>query len=399
MNYSKLIAKFLDLIKIPIASLIKALIIILLFLPLIGVKLFEMLEAFFKKRNFKEKKSKKSCDSPLPEEIMRRPDPCIYSQAYLYSQDLPVSWDNPDIWFNKAITPQIIEPANADIEPNTDYIINVRAHNASTDPAVGVKTRLLYKTFRDGNLIELPIELDAMGQEAFRIANIPPMGNKVVQFNWRTPAVFSEYKFSFKAILSHPLDTNPSNNIGEDIKHAVTLDPGQSAKVILPITNTGLKDQAFSVSANSYRINQEKHTLELKKNLGTPKYSTIQNILFKIPIINIGYKKSFKSKSIIDKLGLTFIPKKYILKTKYSGFEALKEKLQRQISPLPDGVSIEYENFKMDTKIDAKTFLPVECKIIVDEKVKSGSEFLINLICKNTSGKNVSGLTIFVTVN
>ena len=35
---------------------------------------------------------------PLPDDVYRRPDPCIYAQYYLMSQGFAVTWDNPDIW-------------------------------------------------------------------------------------------------------------------------------------------------------------------------------------------------------------------------------------------------------------------------------------------------------------
>jgi hypothetical protein len=63
---------------------------------------------------------------------MRRPDPCIYSQTYLASQGVPVTWNNPDIWMAKAATPNVIEPDSYHLEADTDYIVSVQAHNAST---------------------------------------------------------------------------------------------------------------------------------------------------------------------------------------------------------------------------------------------------------------------------
>src|SRR5690606_25186365 len=88
------------------------LLFVLLFgaLALIG-GFIEWLCEFLKHRNFKEEEDEeKECNPPAPEPVMRRPDPCIYSQTFLASQGLPVTWDNPDIWMAKAATPGQFEP-------------------------------------------------------------------------------------------------------------------------------------------------------------------------------------------------------------------------------------------------------------------------------------------------
>jgi hypothetical protein len=41
----------------------------------------------------------------LPATIYKRPDPLIYSQAYLMARGLAVTWDNPDIWLTELPAP------------------------------------------------------------------------------------------------------------------------------------------------------------------------------------------------------------------------------------------------------------------------------------------------------
>src|SRR5687767_15146325 len=179
------------LIKGPITVLL--LLIQILFLLLFGilaliVRLIEWLREFFRRRNLKEEeKEDKDCDRPLPEDVTRRPDPCIYSQQYLTSQGVPVTWNNPDIWMAKAITPNVIESDSYHLEADTDYIVSVRCHNASTDLAVGVRVRLLYRPWSFNSPDLLPVSVTPGGQEVVRFPTIPGMGSTVVQFLWHTP--------------------------------------------------------------------------------------------------------------------------------------------------------------------------------------------------------------------
>jgi len=79
-------------------TLIQLLITYILLLPILISKLWAWIVKLFTRNNFKEIKDPKLCHLPFPEDVMRRPDPCIYSQFYLQEQNLPVTWNNPDIW-------------------------------------------------------------------------------------------------------------------------------------------------------------------------------------------------------------------------------------------------------------------------------------------------------------
>jgi hypothetical protein len=160
----------------------------LLFLLLFGilaliVRIIECLCKLFKKKNLKEEEEDEGkCNPPLPEDVIRRPDPCIYSQQYLQSQGIAVTWNNPDIFMAKATTPGVIEPDSYHLEADTDYLVSVRCHNASTDLALGVQVRLLYRPWSFNSPDLLPVQITSTGQEVVRFANIPGMGFTVVQF-------------------------------------------------------------------------------------------------------------------------------------------------------------------------------------------------------------------------
>ena len=125
----------------------------------------------------------------LPEAIVRRPDPAIYCQRLLLSQGLPVTWNNPDIWVARADNPGDIEPDSYHLVEDTDYIVSVRANNAGTDAAVGVRVRLNYRQWSFNSPDLTPVETDTAGNEVVRFVHVAPMSSEIATFKWHTPSV------------------------------------------------------------------------------------------------------------------------------------------------------------------------------------------------------------------
>ena len=61
---------------------------------------------------------------------LKKPDPFLYSQQYLMSLGLPVTWDNPDIYIYEGGT--LVDPH--DLRAGTDYTVIARAWNNSVPP-------------------------------------------------------------------------------------------------------------------------------------------------------------------------------------------------------------------------------------------------------------------------
>ncbi len=83
-------------IRTPLEILVALLRLIFLFILiflLLLLRLWEWLLELLKKKNLYSEEKEKLCGR-LPEAIIRRPDPCIYSQRLLQSQGLPVTWNN-----------------------------------------------------------------------------------------------------------------------------------------------------------------------------------------------------------------------------------------------------------------------------------------------------------------
>ena len=138
----------------------------------------------------------------VPERIINRPDPCIYSQFLLMQLQQPVTWDNPDV----ALFLGGIEQYTYDLTVDTEYDVAVTVHNASRDkPAIGTQVAIRWIEFGAGAQIRHPV--------ATLVANVPvwPATTQVVT-KWTTPATPGHYCIEVE--LAHPDDGNTTNNLG-----------------------------------------------------------------------------------------------------------------------------------------------------------------------------------------
>lgn len=109
---------------------------ILLFLGLLGlVRVIQGILRKWCKKAFGDQKGKGSEGHPpskeikLPPHTYKRPDPMIYSQYYLMSKGLAITWDNPDIGLFDGNSPV---PSH-DLATNKTYNIRARIWNNSVD--------------------------------------------------------------------------------------------------------------------------------------------------------------------------------------------------------------------------------------------------------------------------
>ena len=138
----------------------------------------------------------------IPERIINRPDPCIYSQFLLMQLQQPVTWDNPDVKIFRGG----VEQYTYDLLVDTVYDVVVTVHNSSRDkPALGTTVEIEWVEFGAGAEIRHPI--------ATQNANVPVWPGTIdVVVQWRTPANPGHY--CIEVDLSHPNDGNPANNRG-----------------------------------------------------------------------------------------------------------------------------------------------------------------------------------------
>lgn len=138
----------------------------------------------------------------VPGHLIRKPDPCIYSQFMLMQLNQPVTWDNPDV----RLFLSGVEQYTYNLVANTVYDVQITVHNASRDkPANGTSVNVNWIEFGAGSQTRHPI--------GTLTANVPVWpGTEVVNTQWRTPDTPGHYCIEVE--LSHPNDGNPANNRG-----------------------------------------------------------------------------------------------------------------------------------------------------------------------------------------
>jgi len=398
----------------------------LLFLLLFGllafiVSLLECLRDFLRRRNLKEEEDEdEKCDKPLPEAVNRRPDPCIYSQEYLASQGVPVTWNNPDIWMAKASSPNVIEPDSYHLEANTDYIVSVRCHNASTDLAVGVRVRLLYRPWSFNSPDLLPVSVTADGQEVVRFVNIPGMGATVAQFPWRTPtaAPGQTRHFCLQAHLSHPMDINLENNMGQENTNVHAANPGHVAPgeivdVDVPLFNNSRRPNRFVFRADAYAVDTAAQVqLELRLNTGTERWPLSKRIGSLVPRFRFAEEHLPESKresgddvhprSSVrrDRLRFTFgFPKRRtVVRARYAGHRSYMKELRGKDFGLPTGMPFDTPGIGDALDLPGGGNHAVPVRLQVPAAAQDGTEYSINVRAEGKGGRLAGGVTFLLRV-
>jgi hypothetical protein len=179
---------------------------------------------------------------PVPKRTYRKPDPMIYSQKYLMSQGIAVTWNNPDITlFHNGVAVD-----SHQLQPATEYEIRARVWNGSTEaPAVDLPVEFTFRDFGVGTglqvigtaEVDLPVN-GAPGHPA--IASVP----------WRTPAEPGHY--CLLATLVWPDDANPHNNVGQE--NTDVKAPASPADFEFTVRNEARKRRTIRLEADAYDL-------------------------------------------------------------------------------------------------------------------------------------------------
>jgi hypothetical protein len=198
---------------------------------------------------------KKSCGTKqklhcvtLPEHVLRRPDPMIYSQSYLRSLGLAVVWDNPD--FTLLYNGQPVDAHS--LHPDTDYQVAIRVHNGSNQaPAFGVGLRLSYHLWGAGGPW-IPI-----GQTSFDLPARGAPGEPVtVILDWHTPPQNQPGRvhWCLDAEIDYSNDLNPLNNVGQDNVDTLLGNAGDTMTIDIPIANARSVRRTFTLGMTGYSL-------------------------------------------------------------------------------------------------------------------------------------------------
>lgn len=154
----------------------------------------------------RERKSARSPCVPIDRPEMKRPDPLIYSQYYLWSLGLAVTWDNPDIELQRDGK----RVSSNELEVDTTYDVVARIWNASTDaPAIQMPVRFSYLSFGAGT-VSHPIDSTHVTVGVKGSPDMPAFAS----VKWTTPHEQGHY--CIQVLLEPVDDLNYFNNLGQE---------------------------------------------------------------------------------------------------------------------------------------------------------------------------------------
>ena len=406
-----------------LVALLKLIFLIPVLLLALLLRLWEWLLEAIKSKNLYSEDQDDPCGQ-LPEAIIRRPDPAIYSQRLLQSQGLPVTWNNPDIWVARVETPGNIEPDSYHLVEDTDYIVSVRVHNAGTDAAIGVRVRLNYRPWSFNSPDLAPVETDAGGNEVARFVDISPLSSAVTTFNWHTPSVLPGQQsrhFCLQASLFHPMDTNMANNMGQEntnvwqSENPGFVGAGEVARVEVPLFNFARQPQRFRFDALRYEVDlEETFELKLKTTYGYARRSLSHQTANVVPTLHPRRRASQESIAARTDSGTASLaapgfwsrfsfqaqPSLVAVKNRYVGFEQIRERiLERDNSLLPDmAVTVDGQTLEEGIEVASKeqTIIPFDIKMPDD--ALPGSKYPITLLAHSEEGVLAGGVTVILSV-
>jgi len=179
----------------------------------------------------------------LPPHTYKRPDPMIYSQYYLMSKGLAVTWNNPDIQLFDGPNPV---PSN-NIGTAKKYSIRAQIWNGSVDaPAVNMLVRFYYLSFGAGTIKHY------IGE---KFVDVPVKGASglpaIVEHAWTTPSTAGHYCLQIE--LDWPDDANPDNNLGQENLNVKKLN-SPNATFEFTLRNDSDFRRHFVLRADSYEL-------------------------------------------------------------------------------------------------------------------------------------------------
>jgi hypothetical protein len=223
---------------------------LLVLLGLLG--LMRLLQAILRRRCAKaagdDKGSGSSGHPPsrgidIPPHTYKRPDPMIYSQSYLMSKGLAVTWDNPDI--------QLFDGAGAAVashglSPGTRYEIRAKILNGSPDaPAVNLLVRFYYLSFGAGTV------RNYIGETYVDVAvKGSPLLPAEARMAWTTPP---GGHYCIQAELDWIDDANPNNNLGQENVDVKKLN-SPNATFVFPVRNTAARRRSLILHTDAYTL-------------------------------------------------------------------------------------------------------------------------------------------------
>lgn len=159
------------------------------------------------------RRPREDCDAPRrfrdrdcltpPVDVRARPDPYIYSQEWLASRGLAVTWDNPDFTLVDSASGAVAD--RLALLPDHDYTVESAIHNNSFMAAFATRVAFEVRGFGIGTT--------AVAALPTAVVDVPAFGTVLARTQWHTPA--SGGHNCLRALIFHLDDANPLNNVGQ----------------------------------------------------------------------------------------------------------------------------------------------------------------------------------------
>ena len=180
---------------------------VLLLIKLITVFIQKMV-AFCRKRKLpraERKEVDKRCVT-IHSPAYHKPDPLLYSQYFLMSKGLAVTWDNPDIRLKR----NGVYVDSSKLAPATEYEVEAQIWNNSIyAPAPDMPVRFSYLDFGIGTtpifISQTTVDLGVKGS-----GQCPAYAKSI----WKTPDTPGHY--CLQVLLQWSDDAEPNNNLGQE---------------------------------------------------------------------------------------------------------------------------------------------------------------------------------------
>jgi hypothetical protein len=403
--FKTLLGALLEFLK----SLLNFLKTVLLFLPYLLIWLFRLLHKIIHGK-FKEPETYEDVDCPkIPPENARRPDPCLYSQSYLASQGIAVTWDNPDI---RLTTPNGVPVPPGPLQADTDYVVIGTIHNASFDAATGVVVRSYFRAWGVDFDDRTPTEVDANGDAAQRIVSIEPWGQRTASFSWHTPAAPGHFCVTIECF--HPADKEPANNVGQENTDVVALAANSSARVTIPFFNRRAREDEFWIDADAYAIVDEPIEFRLTRLADKPRPDDGRvDVVARAVGDRAGtvvVTERLKTREIMhgSRIRLTGDGKRprrgedYEVFT-YTGIDQLVIANDAGAQGLPEGWTVTIPGVELDggrwhLRVSPNETAMLSVDLGVGPNVPSGDRHPININARDRFGNLVGGVTVYAEV-
>ena len=247
------------------------------------------------------------------------------------------------------------------------------------------------------------------------------MGAAIVQFRWHTPSVPAgeSAHYCLQAQLSHPMDTNTANNIGQENTNVYSqnpgfVSPGELAEIDVPLFNTRRQEQTVRFRWDAYEINtNDQVELRLKATHGRPRMPLSDRIGHWTPTvesvrpapppepppppIESAATRPPAPRSPFGRV--TFESTKTgvrATKTRFAGFETLRQQILSRDYSLPAGMTITLEETTM--LLEAQAERTPKFRVQVPGDATPDTRLPVNIIAEDEAGGFIGGVTVYFHV-